>query len=144
MKALTELDSYWKRVYEQADMTAAQNKKLMREKSKRESALKEAVAQGESLKSDNAALSRERNKLAAENRYLRKMLRMYLYPAVANEILIEEGELTEPDIRATDKAVLDMTEFSAPLSLRESVAADIQVQSEEDELLDRMWRECDE
>ncbi len=72
------------------------------------------------------------------------MLRMYLYPAVANEILIVEGELTEPDIRATDKAVLDMTEFSAPLSLRESVAADIQVQSEEDELLDRMWRECDE
>lgn len=144
VKALTELDSYWKRVYEQADMTAAQNKKLMREKANCESLLKEAVAEGGSLKSDNAALSRANNKLVAENRYLRKMLRTYLYPAVANEILLEEGELTEPDIRATDKAVSDMTEFSAPLSLRESVADDIQIQSEEEELLRRMWGKCDE
>jgi predicted nuclease with TOPRIM domain len=144
VKALTALDSYWKRVYEQADMTAAQNKKLMREKSNCESVLREAVAEGESLRADNAALSRTNNKLVAENRYLRKMLRTYLYPAVANEILIEEGELAAPDIRATDKAVLDMTEFSAPLSLRESVAADIRIQSEEEELLQRMWRECDE
>ena len=144
VKALSELDSYWKRVYEQADMTAAQNKKLMREKAKCESTLKETIAQGEILKTDNAVLSRENNKLVVENRYLRKMLRTYLYPAVADEILFEEGELTEPDIRATDKAVLDMTEFSAPLSLRESVAADIQIQSEEEELLQRMWGICDE
>ena len=144
VKALTELDSYWKRVYEQADMTASQNKKLMHEKAKCELTLKEAIAEGENMKSDNAALSQTNNKLVAENRYLRKMLRTYLYPAIANEILIDEGVFTEADIRATDKAIKDMVEFSTPLSLRESVASDIQIQSEEEELLSRMWGMCDE
>jgi hypothetical protein len=37
-----------------------------------------------------------------------------------------------------------MTEFSVPLSLPESVAHDLAVQSEEDALLSRMWGECDD
>jgi regulator of replication initiation timing len=144
VKALTELDAYWKRVYEHADATTEQNKKLMREKAKVETVLKETITECDNLKSDNAALSRENNKLIAENRYLRKMLRTYLYPAVANEILLAENELTEADVRATDKAIADMTEFSAPLSLHKSVTHDLKIQSEEDSLLSRMWGECDD
>jgi predicted nuclease with TOPRIM domain len=144
VKSLSELDAYWKRVYEYADATAAQNKKLMQEKAKSEAMLKETIAECDKAKSDNAALSREKNKLITENRYLRKMLRTYLYPAVANEILLEENELTEADVRATDKAIADMTEFSAPLSLHKSVAHDLAIQSEEDALLNRMWGECDD
>ena len=144
VKALTELDAHWKGVYEHADSIAEQNKKLMQEKAKGEAMLKETNAECESIKSDNTGLSRENNKLIAENRYLRKMLRTYLYPAVANEILLAENELTEADVRATDKAVADMTEFSAPLSLHKSVAHDLTILSEEDALLSRMWGECDD
>jgi len=143
-KALTELDAYWKRVYEQSEMISARNTALMKEKSGYESALKEAVAQSEEMKSVNSELSGKNNKLIKENRYLRKMLRIYLYPAVANEILLEENELAEANVRATGKAARDMTEFNAPLSLRESVANDIEIQSEEEELLQRMWGKCDE
>jgi hypothetical protein len=143
-KALTELDAYWKRVYEQSEMISAQNTVLMKEKSGYESALKDSVAQSEEMKSVNSELSGKNSKLITENRYLRKMLRTYLYPAVANEILLEEYELTDADVRATDKAVRDMTEFEAPLSLRESVDNDIEIQSEEEELLRRMWCKCDE
>lgn len=144
VQALTELDAYWKRVYEQSEMAAARNRALMREKSEHESVLKETTGQGEKLKSDYAALYAINNKLITENRYLRKMLRTYLYPAVANEILIKERALIEAETRATEKAVADMTEHNAPMSLRESVARDIQIQDEEDELLQRMWEKCDE
>jgi|GEM_PF-1187324 len=142
VKALTELDAYWKRVYEHADAIAEQNKKLIQEKAKGEAMLKETIAQCDSIQSDNVTLSRENNKLATDNRYLRKMLRTYLYPAIANEILLAENELTEASIRATDKAVADMAEFSAPLTVNKSVAHDLVIQSEADALLDRMWGEC--
>ena len=66
------------------------------------------------------------------------MLRTYLYPAVANEILLSKNELTEADVRATDKAIADMAEFSTPLSLHKSVAHDLAVQSEEDGLLSKI------
>jgi hypothetical protein len=143
-QALTELDAYWKRVYEQSEMAASRNRTLMREKAGQESAIKDAMAQGEKLKSDNAELSVINNKLITENRYLRKMLRLYLYPAIANEMLLKENALAEPEARATEKAVDDMAEFNAPLSLRESVANDMQIQAEENLILQRMWGERDE
>jgi len=143
-QALTELDAYWKRIYEHSEMTAAQNKALMKEKSGYESALKEAVMTGETLKSENAELSGKNNKLIAENRYLRKMLRTYLYPAVANEILLKDKALKETDTQVTETAVRDMTEFSAPQSLWESVANDVGLLSEDEQLLAKMWELCDE
>jgi hypothetical protein len=143
-KALSELDAYWKRVYEHSEMAAVQNRKLMEEKSGFETALKESVVFQEKLKSENAEFSTKNNKLIAENRYLRKMLRTYLYPAIANEILIKENALRETDTQATEAAAMDMMEFSAPQSLRESVASDIEFQSEEDRLLAKMWELCDE
>lgn len=143
VKALTELDTYWARVYGQAEMAAAQNRALMKEKSGYESTLKESIVIQEELKAENTELSGRNNKLVVENRYLRKMLRTYLYPAVANEILVKERVLKETDTRATEEAVMDMTEFSAPQSLREAVASDLDIQSEETQLLANMWSGID-
>ena len=72
------------------------------------------------------------------------MLRVYLYPAVANEILMSEKALKECDTQATEAAVRDMTEFNAPQSLRESVSGDIEIMAEEEILLQKMWALCDE
>jgi len=143
-KALAELDAYWKRVYEYAEKTAAQNKSLMKEKTGHESMLKAEIAERDSVNADNAELSANNNKLVAENRYLRKMLRVYLYPAVANEILMQEKALKECDTQATEAAVRDMTEFSSPQSLRESASSDVELMSEEDLFLQKMWELCDE
>jgi len=143
VKALTELDAYWARVYGQAEMAAAQNRALMKEKSGFESTLKESTVLQEGLKAEKAELSGQNNKLVIENRYLRKMIRTYLYPAVANEILVRENALKESDTMVTEEAVMDMTEFSAPQSIREAVASDLDIQSEEERLLANMWREID-
>jgi len=143
-QALAELDAYWKRIYQYAEKTAQQNRTLMKEKSGYETALKETVAAGEALKAENDGLSSKINKLTVENRYLRKMLRTYLYPAVANEILAREGALNEAGTQVSEAAVRDMTESGSPLSLRESVEADVELQSEEERLLAKMWEMCDE
>lgn len=144
VKALAELDTYWKKVSEHASLMAKQNQMLIKTKMDRESDLKDAIAAQEKLSSDYAELSTRNNKLSAENRYLKKTLRTYLYPAVANEILIRENVLKEADTNVTEAAVRDMAEFSAPRSLRESVASDLAVLSAEEQLLAKMWEACDE
>jgi len=143
-KALSELDAYWKRIYEYAEKTATQNMALMKDKAGFESVLKAEIAAREELNADNSELSSINNKLTAENRYLRKMLRTYLYPAVANEILIKENALKDSDTEVSEAAIRDMTEFGAPQSLRESVSGDIELLSEEERLLQKMWGLCDE
>jgi len=143
-KALTELDAYWKKVSEYAALTAKKNQTLMKTQSEYESILKAEITEREKLNEEKSEISRLNNKLVAENRYLRKMLRTYLYPAVANEILTKENVLKETDAQVTKAALEDMTEFGMPQSLRESVAGDMEIQSEEEKLLNKMWRMCDE
>jgi hypothetical protein len=116
----------------------------MKDKAANEAVLKAEIAEREKTNADISELSAINNKLTAENRYYRKMLRLYLYPAVANEILIKENALKEADTQVSEAAVCDMTEFSAPQSLRESVASDRELLSEDERLLAKMWEMCDE
>ena len=143
-KALAELDAYWKRIYEHAEMISTQNKKLMKEKAGYEAALKKSVAMGEQLKADKTDLSVKNSKLSAENRYLRKMLRTYLYPAVADEILKNENEPPQTDTEVTKAAVCDFIENGIPKSFDASVSKDNQIQSETERFMEKLWRECDE
>ncbi len=72
------------------------------------------------------------------------MLRVYLYPAVANEILIKENILKDVDTQVTDKTAKDMIELDTPQSLNETVTRDTAFQSEEECLLKKMWGLCDD
>ena len=94
---------------------------------------------------ENTELSQRNNRLIVENRYLRKMLRTYLYPDIANEILVQEKALKgSGKTKVTDASLRDMTELGVPQSLREAVSKDISMQSEEERLLSKMWELCDE
>ncbi|RFZ80188.1 hypothetical protein DS742_04240 [Lacrimispora amygdalina] len=104
-----------------------------------------SVLSQEKLTAENMELSQRNNRLIVENRYLRKMLRTYLYPDVANEILVQEKSLKgSGETKVTDAALRDMTELGAPQSLHEAVSKDISMQSEEERLLSKMWELCDE
>ena len=131
-------------MYEQAEVTAEQNRRLMCEKAGYEAVRKELIKQAEELKTDNAGLVGRNGKLEAENRYLRKMLRKYLYPAVANEILLKENALKDVDTTVTEAAIMDMTEFNSPKSFNDSVSIDLDIQHEEERLIKIMWGLCDE
>lgn len=138
-KALTDLDAYWKRIALHAAQNAKEIKALAKANADYQAALSESAEIREGLETRNASLSRENNRLVSENRYLRKMLRTYLYPAVAEEILVRENALQGTSKQATDAAINDMTELGAPKSFQESVANDVAIQSEEEQLLAKMW-----
>ena len=144
-KALTELNDYWKRIYDHAEQISKENSVLKKGKTEYQEEQKKSVLSQEKLTAENMELSQRNNRLIVENRYLRKMLRTYLYPDVANEILVQEKALKgSGETKVTDAALRDMTELGAPQSLHEAVSKDISMQSEEERLLSKMWELCDE
>jgi len=138
-KALTDLDAYWKRIALHAAQNAKENKILVKSNTDYQMVLMEATEIQKELEAGNVSLSRENNRLVSENRYLRKILRTYLYPAIAEEILVRENALQEASEQATDAAISGMTELDVPKSFQESVANDMAIQSEEEQLLAKMW-----
>lgn len=144
-QALTDLNDYWKRIYDHAEQISKENSALKKEKTEFQEEQKKAALSQEKLVNENAELSQRNNKLIVENRFLRKMLRTYLYPAIANEILVQEKALKGGvEKKVTDIAMRDMTELGAPKTLHEAVSKDISIQSEEEQLISRMWELCDE
>lgn len=144
MGAIQELDAYWKRIFEYSQQAEKQNRTLMKEKAAHEAALKEAGVELERLSVANSELSSNNGKLSFENRYLRKMLRTYLYPAVADEILRNENDLIQTDTKVTNAAMSDFIESGLPKSFEASVSNDAKIQTEADRLIGRLWGQCDE
>lgn len=141
---LGEMDGYWKQIYEKCIALSGKNMEFQKtiRQLKNDNA---ALAQSFQLKEADAdGISRENNKLVAENRYLRKMLKTYLYPAVANEILKQENLLENPDTEVTGAAMEKLADGRIPASFLEAVSADRKTRSREEELLQRMWEETGE
>ena len=136
--ALTELDTYWRGVYDHAVEISGDNTRLLSENA----ALRKGIAEAASERDSSAVKLRDSakafNKLILENRYLKSALRRYLYPAVANEVLCRSGILKQVDTEATETAMAELSESSAPLSLSESVGHSSQSLSREQALLERM------
>jgi len=142
--SLRELDAYWKRVYEFSEQAVKQNRILMKEKSAHEAAVKNMTVQLDELNTENSELSFKNNQLSKENQYLRKMLRTYLYPAVADEILRNENELPQTETEVTDAAVRDFIGDSFPKSFENSVLNDDKMQSETERFIEKLRGKCDE
>lgn len=143
-KVLGEMDAYWKQVYEKCISLSRENMEFqntIRQLKNDNSAFAQSV---QAKETDTGRILWEKNKLAAENRYLRKMLKTYLYPAVANEILKQENLLENPDTEVTEAAMERMADVGIPASFSETVSADRKMRSREEELLQRMWKETGE
>lgn len=73
-----------------------------------------------------------------ENRYLKKALRVYLYPAIANEILLCENILEQADTEVTPEAMEALVDAETPSPFPASINRDRQMLSREELLLQRM------
>lgn len=138
-KVLGELDSYWKHIYEStleirrdAETADARKKHLEEEHT---ALLHEKEALQKSYMDSRAEIRR----LTIENRYLRKMLRTYLYPALANEILADENQLKNPDTEVTSLAKEKLVDGKFPSPVSAAFAEDKKLLSREEELLKQMW-----
>lgn len=138
---LGEMDAYWKQVYEKCISLSRKNIEFQNTIRQLQSD-NASLIQGIQLKEEDAdRILRENNQLVAENRYLRKMLKTYLYPAVANEILKQENLLENPDTEVTGVAMEKLADGRIPASFPEATSTDRNVRTREEELLQRMWAE---
>jgi hypothetical protein len=133
-RSLAELDERWRKLYDYASNL-----------SKRVSTLSDNLQKSETLAGDyknrNAELSTQMDVehkliagLKAENTYLRKMIREYLYPALADSILKSEFAA----FGANQAAIDAMTDGDVPASFSKSVAADRALRSSEDNLIEML------
>jgi len=136
--SLLELDETWQRVYEFATDLKKRNEALRIKVDDADVRLNKLTIENEDMTGKVTDANRINNELLAENRYLKKMLRTYLYPAVANEILCRENVIEHSDTDVTQIAINNLSEPAVPLSFASSIETDKQAVSREDGLLARM------
>ena len=143
-KTLIELDDYWKQIYDSSLHLAKKNKELMSELDNSKAKL-EGIQKKEGQSQEKRKYSETENKkLITENRYLRKMLKTYLYPAIANEILKEERLLSSVDTQVTEIAMADLTDKFMPDSFTASVSIDRKRKAQEEKILEQKWQAAEE
>lgn len=142
-KALSELDAYWMRVFEYATKVTMQNRSITKAKKELGEEFTRVAGEMESLYNEKTELTKRNRSLTLENRYLRSMLKTYLYPSVANEILKSEHVHVLAETQITEKTAQDFSELKHPESFEESVAGDRKMLSEEEQILGKMWEKCD-
>lgn len=136
---LGEMDDYWRQVYERSIQISEKNKELQQKLRTARDNGTELERQLEELKAKGAESAAANNKLTAENRYLRKMLRTYLYPALANEILQQEELLENADTRITQEAG-KLIDGRFPSAFSEAAARDAGQVSSGEAALEKMWK----
>lgn len=136
--SLFELDETWRRIYDRAVELFKKNEAL-------KATTEQSAKEFERLLSDNAVLSEQVKRLnksnkeaVQENRYLKKMLKMHLYPAIANEILLRENVLERVDTEVSQSAMEKMVDSTVPSPFSSIAATDMEMFSREDALLNRM------
>ena len=136
--SLLELDETWRSIYEKAAALSSKNGALLSSLATKDRKLETVVAEKDSLAEKLHPLEHSVRTLSTENRYLRKALREYLYPAIANEILQEENVLEQTDTEVTQVAMAALVDSSMPSPFSSAVENDKQMVSRSDRLLGLM------
>jgi len=136
--SLLELDETWRGMYEKAAALSSKNASLLSTLAAKDKKIEAIGAERDSLAARLYPLEHSERVLSVENRYLRKALREYLYPAIANEILKEENILEQADTDVAPTAIAALVDSDIPASFSSAVAPDKQMVSRSERLLSLM------
>lgn len=113
-RKLYELDCYWKKIYEHAARVTTQNFEMSLEKDAYDEKIRRLESEKEQLALSAASSSAQIKRLREETAYLRKALREYLYPSVANKLLREYNLPAEGSGSVRPEAFVRLIEGSTP------------------------------
>ena len=136
--SLIELDETWRRIYERAIDMSKTNTTLKAAAARAAEEKEQFLSVIDGLTGQIRALKREKKDLTLQTRYLKKMLRTYLYPAIANEILMRENVLDQADTDVTALAMIRMADTALPSPFSGAISADRAMLSREENLLNHM------
>jgi hypothetical protein len=133
--SLLELDKSWRRIYDKAADLSKNNKILMSDNFAKNQIIESLTIAKHALEAENKSIKAESSTVILENRYLRKALKQYLYPAVANEILKNENVLESVDTEVMPETIDSLADSVVPASFSSSIAADRDMVSREEALI---------
>jgi len=136
--ALIELDDTWRKIHDRACTLVKERESLTHDLKQKTLEHEQLEREFSELAAQTAIIKNEQRDMLMKNRYLTSAIKEYLYPAIANEILKNEGSLDCIETEATQTAMDALVETDTPASFSKSVAADMQVLSREDSLLRQM------
>ncbi|MCL2757449.1 MAG: hypothetical protein FWD43_05170 [Coriobacteriia bacterium] len=139
-QSLSELDGRWRKLFDQAVSLSEQVSVLSGRLQKSEALADGLKEKNAELMEDAAAGRNAATALKVENTYLRRMVREYLYPSLADSIL-KPGHSASASV-VTPAAVLDMIDREVPLPFSMSIEPDRKLRSREEALLDRLRLEA--
>jgi regulator of replication initiation timing len=139
ISVLSEMDAYWKNVYDAAQSANNALSECRNQISDLQSKLQTAMDADSEQAADIRSLKSENYRLSVENRYLRSMLRTYLYPALANRILQEEHVVQGGSEALSKDAATTLIDGSFPSSASDAISSDRSLQAEEQAILLKMW-----
>lgn len=142
-QVMGEMDAYWKQIYDNSIETTKKVAEFRREKEHLKAELKSVTQRIYDNEKESIENVSNNKALLLENRYLRKMLKAYLYPALANEILQQENLLKNADTEVTVQAKDRLIDGKFPAALREVTEVDKKIQNHEEALLEKMWKELE-
>ena len=137
--SLLELDETWRRIYSRAVSLSKKNEELKILADKSSAEQERLTSEVEGLSEQVKLLKKDNKDKVFEIRYFKKMLKTYLYPAIANQILINENVLEQADTEITPLAMEKLVDPDIPAPLSGAVAADRTMISREETLLNQMW-----
>ena len=120
VEKIMELDKYWKSIYMSISRKEEQLGRALEEKEKSAERERESVLNTGSMLEVQRELATENRKLLKENAILRRMLEHYLYPAVAEHILKEEGLSITPREGINPDRLLEFVDGRKPEPLKKA------------------------
>ena len=139
-RSLAELDERWRKLYDYASRLSTQVSVLSDDLCKSKTLANELKSWNTGLSEQIEPVQRQAIAFKSENAYLRKMIREYLYPSLADSILNSEFA----SFGANQAAIDDMTDGDTPASFSESIAADRALRPREEILLESLRLQAQE
>lgn len=115
-KVLTEREQYYKSLSEAAARALDQNDDLKEENNHLKLKLDDIMISNEQNESTIENLSRENKQLQADNKKLRNIIDIYVYPEIANELLKKQGLLYSEENKSIVKRAAVEEQLITPIT----------------------------
>lgn len=115
-RKLYDLDCYWRDIHASAESDRAEAVRMHKGREELTRKLAKTQKELDASEREKETLAAEKKRLSAENAWLRKQIRTYLYPALANELLAQANLPNEKSQDIRPEARADMIEGSCPLA----------------------------
>ncbi len=142
-KSLEEIDSYWRKVYEQAQKVNVSDKSLHKKNESLIAEKQELEAKIAALNANNTDITADNVRLKKENTYLKSQVKKYLYPSIANELLRKMRLPAAANEAVKSIAFEDFIEGNRPQAFEGEQRAIKRKLSREEELLAAMREQID-